>query len=581
MRPGIGGEPFACLKFRTMRSRRGPDAGRPRVAQRGHRARCSRSAHDPRLTRVGRFLRRYSLDELPQLFNVLARPDVARRPAAAAAARLRPARGVAQEALPRAARASPACGRCPAARSSTSTTSCGSTSSTWSAGRSASTWRSCSRPCPPCSAGAARSELLAARSALLALAAPGDAAHNFAVSVVARRAAAGGGAAGAPRARRGCARRFESAGLDVRVQRFSTPRGRSRNVIGVRRGRRAACACVMAHADTVPPSPGAEDNASGLGAAGGAGAAAGRDRPAVHGLARRHRRRGAHLHRLARPPRRAGADRDRPARAAALRALARRGRPRHAVPPALAGRRAARGASSASCSRAARRGRRVTGSATTPPATPTTASSSSPACAASSSACSTTRAATPRATRRTASSARLRRVQRVVEAAAASRRARLRAAAIGSGRVRSRQSTVDLPSIDRGVPSAHRPRGAIQATPVILDAEACVAKAIRLLEEAAGQGAELAVLPETFIPLYPSNRWAKGAAGFGGWDELWERLHANSVDGARAAGRRARRGVRAAQHPRGRRHQRARRRLALQRLPRARARTGCSTSTAS
>src|SRR3954451_14568600 len=71
---------------------------------------------------------------------------------------------------------------------------------------------------------------------------------------------------------------------------------------------------------------------------------------------------------------------------------------------------------------------------------------------------------------------------------------------------------------------------AIQATPVILDAEACVAKAIRLIEDAAGQGAELAVLPETFIPLYPSNRWAKGAAGFSGWDELWERLHANSVD---------------------------------------------------
>ena len=71
---------------------------------------------------------------------------------------------------------------------------------------------------------------------------------------------------------------------------------------------------------------------------------------------------------------------------------------------------------------------------------------------------------------------------------------------------------------------------AIQATPVILDAEASVAKAVRLLEEAAGEGAELAVLPETFVPLYPSNRWARGAASFGGWDALWERLHANAVD---------------------------------------------------
>ena len=71
---------------------------------------------------------------------------------------------------------------------------------------------------------------------------------------------------------------------------------------------------------------------------------------------------------------------------------------------------------------------------------------------------------------------------------------------------------------------------AIQATPVILDVDGCVEKAARLLHEAADRGAQLAVLPECFIPLYPSNSWARGAAGFGGWDELWERLWANSVD---------------------------------------------------
>jgi nitrilase len=71
---------------------------------------------------------------------------------------------------------------------------------------------------------------------------------------------------------------------------------------------------------------------------------------------------------------------------------------------------------------------------------------------------------------------------------------------------------------------------AIQATPVILDAAASVAKAVKLLEEAAGQGAELAVLPETFVPLYPSNRWAADAARFSGWDTLWERLWENAVD---------------------------------------------------
>jgi nitrilase len=71
---------------------------------------------------------------------------------------------------------------------------------------------------------------------------------------------------------------------------------------------------------------------------------------------------------------------------------------------------------------------------------------------------------------------------------------------------------------------------AIQATPVILDGAATVEKAVKLLGDAAAQGAELAVLPETFVPLYPSNRWAKGAAGFSGWDELWEQLLANAVE---------------------------------------------------
>jgi len=71
---------------------------------------------------------------------------------------------------------------------------------------------------------------------------------------------------------------------------------------------------------------------------------------------------------------------------------------------------------------------------------------------------------------------------------------------------------------------------AIQATPEILDAEASVAKAARLLGEAADAGAELAVLPECFVSLYPSNAWAKAAAAFGGSDELWERMWLSSVD---------------------------------------------------
>src|SRR3954451_23262915 len=70
---------------------------------------------------------------------------------------------------------------------------------------------------------------------------------------------------------------------------------------------------------------------------------------------------------------------------------------------------------------------------------------------------------------------------------------------------------------------------AIQATPEILDAEGSVAKASRLLEEAADAGVGLAVLPERFVSLYPSNTWAKASASFGGSDKLWERMWLSSV----------------------------------------------------
>jgi nitrilase len=71
---------------------------------------------------------------------------------------------------------------------------------------------------------------------------------------------------------------------------------------------------------------------------------------------------------------------------------------------------------------------------------------------------------------------------------------------------------------------------AVQATPVILDADATVAKVEELLREAASAGAKLAVFPESFVPLYPSDAWAKEAASFEGFDELWERMWASSVD---------------------------------------------------
>ena len=57
VRPGYRAKPFMMMKFRTMKDERGPDG--------------ILLADELRLTRVGRILRQWSLDELPQLFNVL------------------------------------------------------------------------------------------------------------------------------------------------------------------------------------------------------------------------------------------------------------------------------------------------------------------------------------------------------------------------------------------------------------------------------------------------------------------------------------------------------------------------------
>jgi predicted amidohydrolase len=72
---------------------------------------------------------------------------------------------------------------------------------------------------------------------------------------------------------------------------------------------------------------------------------------------------------------------------------------------------------------------------------------------------------------------------------------------------------------------------AVQATPVILDAEATIDKAIGLIGEAADLGATLVVFPECFVSLYPSGAWAAAAATWSsGSNELWEAMWASSVD---------------------------------------------------
>jgi nitrilase len=54
----------------------------------------------------------------------------------------------------------------------------------------------------------------------------------------------------------------------------------------------------------------------------------------------------------------------------------------------------------------------------------------------------------------------------------------------------------------------------VQAEPAILDREATLDRLELLAAEAAGNGAELVVFPETFVPAYPSSRWAKAFAGW-------------------------------------------------------------------
>ena len=74
-RMGRNDVPFEMLKFRTMVD--GADAQRAALAARNEAdGGLFKIKEDPRITRVGRFLRRTSLDELPQLFNVL-RGDMA------------------------------------------------------------------------------------------------------------------------------------------------------------------------------------------------------------------------------------------------------------------------------------------------------------------------------------------------------------------------------------------------------------------------------------------------------------------------------------------------------------------------
>jgi nitrilase len=71
----------------------------------------------------------------------------------------------------------------------------------------------------------------------------------------------------------------------------------------------------------------------------------------------------------------------------------------------------------------------------------------------------------------------------------------------------------------------------IQAEPVVLEREATIDKLERLAAEAAGNGAQLLVFPEAFVPAYPSSVWARALAGWAhqGAKEAFARLARESV----------------------------------------------------
>src|SRR3989441_753825 len=71
----------------------------------------------------------------------------------------------------------------------------------------------------------------------------------------------------------------------------------------------------------------------------------------------------------------------------------------------------------------------------------------------------------------------------------------------------------------------------VQAEPVILDRDRTLDRLEELAAEAARNGAELVVFPETFVPVYPSSRWAKTFAGWqnDGAKATFARIAQNSI----------------------------------------------------
>jgi nitrilase len=74
----------------------------------------------------------------------------------------------------------------------------------------------------------------------------------------------------------------------------------------------------------------------------------------------------------------------------------------------------------------------------------------------------------------------------------------------------------------------------VQAEPIAFEREATIDKLEKLVAEVAGEDVQLALFPETFVPVYPSNRWVRYLAGWSGDDsgdarDVFARLAQQSI----------------------------------------------------
>ncbi|KGJ86661.1 sugar transferase [Colwellia psychrerythraea] len=70
-RVGENGRHFKMYKFRSMYLSTDPKYQEPDPAQSSREGVCKKYINDPRITKIGQFIRKYSIDEIPQLFNIV------------------------------------------------------------------------------------------------------------------------------------------------------------------------------------------------------------------------------------------------------------------------------------------------------------------------------------------------------------------------------------------------------------------------------------------------------------------------------------------------------------------------------